>query len=165
VSGQEILPVVNAERCRTRQIVRRTFAMDEEPRPISQHLRSEEIVDVDVPITIEAGRNQEPRVVVEQHISGFMESLNVLQDLSTFRFLRSVLLFFGQVLAQELLAARLHLEQYAQFADHSGSPALPWRHGGFHRRCLDGHHTFSFGTAGSRPHCLPDRLERLPASS
>ena len=80
VSGQEFLPIVHAERSRTRQVVRRTFAVNEKPRPVGQDFGPEEIVDVDVPITVEAGRNQEPRVVVEQHVSRFMESTDVIQD-------------------------------------------------------------------------------------
>jgi hypothetical protein len=47
--------------------------MDEESVPGVEDVRGREIVDVDVPVVIERGRNQQTRPVVEQNVPGLME--------------------------------------------------------------------------------------------
>src|SRR5438874_7638225 len=98
--------------------------MDEEFVPGVEDVRRREIVDVDVPVTIERGRNQQARPVVEQDVPGLMEGTNVEDCL-----LRRGTLGRGHVedLADELLAARLDFEEDAQLANRSDSRALPWR--------------------------------------
>src|SRR5215218_9790359 len=98
--------------------------MDEEFVPGVEYVRRREIVDVDVPVTIERRRNQQARPVVEQDVPGLMEGTNVGDCL-----LELGLLGRGHVedLADVLLAARFDFEKDAQLADRSDSRALPWR--------------------------------------
>src|SRR6476646_10405229 len=98
--------------------------MDEEIVPGVEVVRRREIVDVDVPVAIERGRNQQARPVVEQDVPGLMEGTHIVDCL-----LGRGTLGRGHVedLADELLAARLDFEKDAQLADRFDSRALPWR--------------------------------------
>src|SRR3989440_2826665 len=103
--------------------------MDEELCPVLEDPRSGEIVDVDVPVAIEAGSDQESRIVVKQDLSRLMQGADGLQFLVSPRTLVGGVGSgsAGEHLADLLLVARLDLEKHAQFAHHPGLAALPRR--------------------------------------
>jgi hypothetical protein len=91
--------------------------MEEEFVPAVEYGRRGEIVDVDVPVTIERRRDQQARSVVEQDVPGVMQGAEVGDGLRV-----RGLLFRGHVVedpADGLLVARLDLEKDAQLGDRT----------------------------------------------
>ena len=99
--------------------------MDEELCPVLEDPRSGEIVDVDVPVAIEAGGDQEPRIVVKQDLSRLMYGADGRQYPRRLNMPVGSGGSAGEYLSDLLLVARLDLEKHAQFAYHSGLRALP----------------------------------------
>src|SRR2546423_7715818 len=101
--------------------------MDEELCPVLEDRRSGEIVDVDVPVAIEAGGDQEARIVVKQDLSRLMYGADGQQCPGRLTMPVGSGGSAGEYLADLLLVARLYLEKNPPFAHHSGLRALPGR--------------------------------------